>query len=219
MSCAGIALSEGSAVLRIQAKKGEIAVSEFALSKSEAVKDLMLTYDSILDDYIYFDGKWRIKDGALILNEEASSTGKRLYGSEHWGDYTVKAEFKFLDKTMDAGVLIRASNPALGGAGNSASAGTYFLQGYYVGLQEERLILAKINYRMEVLKEVQVTVVKDQNYNLEVSAVGTKLTVSLDGQVLMEYEDSARPFLNGAAGVRCYFSPTQIDMFSVTKEN
>ncbi len=215
----GIALSEGSAVLRIQAKKGEIAVSEFALSKSEAVKDLMLTYDSILDDYIYFDGKWRIKDGALILNEEASSTGKRLYGSEHWGDYTVKAEFKFLDKTMDAGVLIRASNPALGGAGNSVSAGTYFLQGYYVGLQKERLILAKINYSMEVLKEVQVTVVKDQNYNLEVSAVGTKLTVSLDGQVLMEYEDSARPFLNGAAGVRCYFSPTQIDMFSVTKEN
>ena len=214
-----IALKEGTIVVRIQAKKGEIAVSEFAFFKSEAVEDLLLTYDSILDDYIYFDGKWRIKDGALIINEEASSTGKRLYGSEHWGDYTVEADFKFLDKTMDSGVLIRAVNPALGGAGNSASAGTYFLQGYYVGLQKERLILVKVNYGMKILKEVPIAAVKDQNYHLKVTAVGTKLTVSLDGQVLIEYEDLVRPFLNGAAGVRCYFSPTQINMFSVTKEN
>ncbi len=213
----GLALEQGSGLLRIQVEKGEMALSEFSLCPGASAKSLEVAYDSILDDNLTFDGKWRIKEGALSISADAP-TGKRLYGSVEWRDYTVEVDMKFTDKRKDGGLLVRISNPSTGGAGNDSFAGTYFFQGYYVGLQEEQLVLAKMNYGMKVLETVPVSVSQDQIYHLGVTAVGRKLTVSLDGQILLEYEDKDRPYLNGAAGVRCYGSSVWFDNLAVTGE-
>lgn len=213
----GLALEEDSALLRIEVEKGEMELSEFSLCQGAPAENLEVTYDSILDDNLAFDGKWIIREGAMNINEEAP-TGKRLYGSVEWRDYTVEADMKFTAQRKDGGLLVRVSNPSTGGAGNDPFAGTYFSQGYYVGLQEEQMVLAKMNYDMEILETVPVNISQDQVYHLAVSAVGRKLTVSLDGQILLEYEDKDRPYLNGAAGVRCYGSPVWVDNLTVTGE-
>ena len=214
----GLTLEEGSGLLRIEVEKGEMAVSEFSFCSGAPAEQLEVTYDSILDDNIYFDGKWRIREGVLSMNAEGQSTGKRLYGDVRWGDYTVEADVMFTGNKMDGGLMVRVSNPAQGGAGNDPAAGTCFFQGYYVGMQEEQLVLAKMNYDMEILETVPMSVSAEQSYHLEVSAVGRKFCVSVDGQVLLEYEDKDRPWLNGAVGVRCYGSPVRVDNLTVTAE-
>lgn len=210
-----LALKEGSSLLCIEVEKGEMALSEFSFSLCNPVQDMELTYDSNSDDYIYSDGRWQMKEGALLMNAGPKSTGKRLYGDENWADYTVEADLTFLSEKKDAGLMVRAVNPAQGGAGSDPVAGTYFFQGYYVGLQEDHLVLARMNYDMEILETVSINVLQDQTYHLAVSAIGRTISVSLDGQVLLEYEDKDRPFLNGAAGVRCYASPVRIDTLTV----
>lgn len=212
----GLILEEGEGTLRIEVEDGELALSEFSFTLSAPVEELEIVYDSILDDNIYFDGKWRIREGVLLMDAETQSTGKRLYGDEKWGDYTVWADLTLPGGKKDAGLLVRVSNPAQGGPGNDPAAGTYFFQGYYVGIQEEQLVLAKMNYDTEILETVPMSFLQDQTYRLSVSAVGRTITVSLDGQVLLEYEDKVRPFLNGAAGVRCFASPVRVDFLKVT---
>ena len=212
----GVVLEEGTVLLRLEVEKGEMAVSEFSFFPGAMAEELVIGYDSILDDNIYFDGKWRIRDGALFMNAEGQSTGKRLYGDVNWGDYTAEVDIMFTDKRKDGGLLVRTSNPAQGGGGNDPIAGKYFFQGYYVGMQEDQLVLAKMNYDMAILGTVPLSLSQDQVYRLAVSAVGRKLIVSVDGEVLMEYEDKDRPYLNGAVGVRCYGSPVWFDNLTVT---
>lgn len=210
-----LTLEEGSGLLCIEVEKGEVALSEFSFSLCNPVKDMELTYDSASDDNIYSDGRWHMKEGALLMNAGPKSTGKRLYGDENWADYTVEADITFLGEKKDAGLMVRAVNPAQGGAGNDPVAGTHFFQGYYVGMQEDCLVLEKMNYDMEVLETVSINLLQDQAYHLTVSAIGRTISVSLDGQVLLEYEDKDRPILNGAVGVRCYVSPVRIDTLSI----
>ena len=210
-----LTLKEGNGLLRIEIEKGEAAFSELSFSESVPVEDMKFTYDSDSDGSIYFDGRWAIKEGSLSMNAGPKSTGKRLYGDENWMDYAVEADFTFPGEKKDAGLMIRAVNPAQGGAGNDPDGGTYFFQGYYVGMQMDQLVLAKMNYNQEILKTVPMNFLKDQTYHLSVSVKGSIITVSLDGRVLFDYEDKDRPFLNGAAGVRCQASPIRIDNLTI----
>lgn len=209
-----INLTEGVHTLRIALYGEEIALSQFVVAKHEEVEEFSLTFDSILDDNIYFDGKWRIKDGVLKL-DDAQKVGKRLYGSENLGDYTVEADMEFVDGRMDAGLIFRVKNPALGGAGDSAVAGMNFIQGYYAAIENDQLVLAKVNYEYEKLASIPMEFEKNRKYHISVTVDGTTISICVDGVEYIVYEDNIYPFLQGAAGVCSRYSTVNVDNLKI----
>ena len=86
--------------------------------------DKALSFDGSFEmGWKYADGDWSIYDKTAFIDGH----GKRTYGSKAWRDYTVEADIMFT-RSMNAGLIFRVNNPALGGAGNSPSLGTDFLQ-------------------------------------------------------------------------------------------
>ncbi len=210
-----IALTEGVHTLRIVFYGKDIAFSQFSVDRYEEVEEISIAYDSILDDNIYFDGKWRIQEGRMNLTENPM-VGKRLYGSENFGDYTVEADLEFDSAKKDAGLLFRIKNPALGGAGNSEIDGINFMQGYYVGMESNQLVLAKMNYEYEKMAAIPMEFEQNRIYHMSVTVVGTMISVSVDGEECIVYDDKEYPFLQGAAGVCSRYSAVYIDNFHVS---
>lgn len=210
----GLSLRQGVHTIRLEVHGAGTAISEFTFRENEAVEPMLLSYDSILDDYIYFDGKWRIREGQLVMEDAAQSVGKRLYGSEGWGDYSAEADIEFTGDDMDAGLIFRASNPALGGGGDDPVLGTWFFQGYYAGIRKGQLVLGKVNYNWKELESVSMEFEPGRVYHLCVSARGGELRVLVDGTEYIVYEDDT-PFISGAAGIRSWRSQIRVDNFEV----
>ena len=164
---------------------------------------------------LYSDGTWRVQDGLLKLTDPARPVGKRLYGSENYGDYIAEADITPLDEDMDVGILIRTRNPAKGGAGDDAVKGTYFAQGYYAGMTRGGLCLLKLNYGREELARVPMEFAVNETYHMKVEAEGSVIRVYLGGELCLEYEDQDRPFLYGSAGVRGFLCNADIDNFRI----
>lgn len=210
----GLSLRQGVHTIRLEVCGAKTAVSEFTFRENEAVEPTLLDYESILDDYIYFDGKWRIREGQLVMEDAAQSVGKRLYGSESWGDYSAEADIEFTGDDMDAGLIFRASNPALGGGGDDPVLGTWFFQGYYAAIRKSQLVLGKVNYNWKELASVPMEFVPDRVYHLCVFAQGSEIRVMVDGTEYIVYEDDM-PFMSGAAGIRSWRSQIRVDNFEV----
>jgi hypothetical protein len=152
----------------------------------------------------------------LSLSDNGNATGKRLYGKENWGDYTVIAHISAEGERADAGILLRATNPAQGGAGDSPVLGTYFVQGYYVSLGQGKVSLYKLNYEASLLTETSIDDYSEgKMYELSVSAQGNELIILVDGTECIRYRDDNHPYLQGMAGVRTLNTAMQIEDFAV----
>ncbi len=209
-------LEKGTHTLRLEVRRGALAVSSFTVSPYEEVEELVVEYEAMADDaLLYSDGTWRIQDGVLQLTDPSRPVGKRLYGSEAYGDYTAEADITPLDEDMDIGILFRAGNPAKGGAGDDAVKGTYFVQGYYAGMTRNGLCLLKINYGREELAKVPMEFAANETYHMKVEAEGCRIRVYIGDRLCLEYEDQERPFLWGSAGVRGFLCEAQIDRFRI----
>jgi len=211
-----VPLPAGNHTLTLSLSGNGLAISEFSCVRHEEVEEIALSYDSILDDYSYSDGEWRIKGGQLSLTGEGNFAGKRLYGSESWGDYTVTARIAVDREDSDAGILVRASNPALGSAGDSPTMGTYFVQGYYAALRDGKVVLQKLNYNYTTLAEADLELKPAQeSYEIIVTAYGNEIVVTVDGRELIRYKDQIHPFLQGMAGVRTLYTSLTAEDFSI----
>ncbi|MCI9219132.1 MAG: family 43 glycosylhydrolase [Lachnospiraceae bacterium] len=212
----GLKLEKGTHTLRLEAKQGALAISCFAFSPYERVEALLAEYETLADEaLLYSDGTWRVQDGLLKLTDPARPVGKRLYGSENYGDYIAEADITPLDEDVDVGILIRTRNPAKGGAGDDAVKGTYFAQGYYAGMTRGGLCLLKLNYGREELARVPMEFAMNETYHMKVEAEGSVIRVYLGGELCLEYEDQDRPFLYGSAGVRGFLCNADIDNFRI----
>lgn len=207
-----LVLEEGTHNLRICFYGADVEMSEFSLSKYEDID--WNGYDH--DRNYYSDGNWEYRDGAIVMEDEENAVGKCLYGKDTWGDYTVKANLTFLSEAQDAGLLVRAGNPSLGGAGDDVTAGTCFVQGYYIALQQGKVVLEKLNYGEEVLAQADID--NRENHELQITVEGIKISVFVDGKECIVYEDKERPFLQGAVGVCTYMSPVKVENFEVVSQ-
>lgn len=211
-------LEEGTHVLRLESERGAMAISSFTFAPYREVEDLWVKYDTQADDaLLYSDGTWRVQDGVLKLTDPSRPVGKRLYGSEDYGDYTVEADITPLDEDMDIGILLRVQNPAKGGAGDDAVRGTYFAQGYYAGLTKRGLCLLKINYGRQQLADVPMEFVPGETYHIRTEAQGCVIRVYIGEELCLEYEDQERPFLYGSAGLRGFLCNADIDDFRIER--
>lgn len=203
-----VALEEGVHILRVCFYGKDIAMSEFSLQEYGEAEEINWK-KAIEMESCYLDGNWKYQNKTLVMEDETKAVGKILYGKETWGDYTVKADVSFLSEIQDAGLLIRAANPSLGGAGDDAVAGSCFVQGYYIALRYEKVVLEKLNYNEKIL--VQADIDNQKNHEMQVTVEGSKISVLVDGRKCIIYEDKERPFLQGAVGIRTFKSMVKLE--------
>jgi xylan 1,4-beta-xylosidase len=160
----------------------------------------------------YDDGDWSISNGNAYID----GYGKRTFGSKAWRDYTVETDIMFT-RSMNAGLIFRVSNPALGGAGDSPSQGTDYLQGYFVGFNYSTVVLGKHNYGWESLNNASGNFSLNTWYHLRVVVNDNRIRVYVDdlNTPLIDYTDPI-PLISGMAGLRSFNTGVRYKNFHVT---
>jgi hypothetical protein len=207
-------LLQGFHSLKLEVVSGELNIYslETVIADNKPV-DVTLNFDAIFgNSWKYFDGDWKILDKCAVID----GYGKRTYGSEAWRDYTLEVDIQFT-RSMNAGILVRAQNPALGGAGNDAGLGTDFLQSYFVGFNYSSLVLGKHNYGWKSLASFPGSYTLNVWYHLRVTVTGDRIRVFVDDMntALIDYTDPL-PLITGMAGLRSFNTGVKFDNFHVT---
>lgn len=206
-------LSAGMKAITFVCTSGSAQIGQFAFDYHAAVETLDEDFSKSTAP-AYTDGGWTVSGGKLNLTGD--SVGKRLYGSENWGDYIAEADIT-VTGNFNFGMLVRAANPSVGGAGDDVNAGADFVQGYFIGIDGGNLVLGRQNYGWESLKTVNFAFEKNRSYHMKVEAVGATVRVFIDGNLLLEYTD-ADPFMQGMVGFRGHYSSASVDNFKVTPQ-
>ena len=199
----GIELSQGQHLLTLIVTEGQAALVKMDMLKAEAVPQTPLD----LSSPAYSDGNWIGTDGALGTST-GNMTGKRLYGSKNWGDYAVEAKIT-LKSGANGGLLVRATNPGASSFLNDTpTAGdcefsTDWVQGYYIGLSKNAVIVGKQAYGWQELAVVSADIGINTPHVLRVECLGATVKVFVDGQLCVEYTDR-EPFLQGMVGARAF---------------
>ena len=219
--CRDIPMTEGQHIVSFKLTAGQADFLDFTLLKNQPVTPLTLDFVTDADGHIYSDGNWSLKDGRLTLTEPHAS-GKRLYGNKNWGDYTVEVTVTPLG-TPNSGLLVRATNPGAPNFMNhtptndDAAAGTDWVEGYFVGLTSNAVILGKQSYSYKELTHAEGRFEAGKTYQLKVVCRGARLQVYVDGELYLDYID-ADPFMQGMVGIRSCGCAVGFDDLKVTED-
>ncbi len=210
-----VTFNKGRQVIQFEVVKGKVKLYDFHFKRYEDVKERHETFNSFFTTFWnYADGDWVIQDASA----KATGCAKRVMGSDGWTDYSVMTDIKYVEG-MNGGLVVRANNPALGGAGNDPVLGTDFFQGYYVSIENDGVVLGKHNYNYQFLAKSPGTYTQNVWYKLAVTVKGNSLKVfvnDLESPVL-EYIDPY-PILSGKAGLRTFWSTVLFDDFIVSSK-
>lgn len=217
ISMRNIKLEKSFGVITFKLVSGQANIFTYDFVESEELFGGTIS----LDKPKYSDGTWIKTDKELSFYNTTYLTvshGKVLYGSEAFGDYSFSSTISFNEAGGEVGMLIRAKNPALGGAGDSANLGRYFYQGYYICLNWEKgIILYDVNYsRGEILSYYEMSFSEKTEYTLKVEVKGNNIKIYLDGLLIGEIFDNT-PFLNGSFGFTGYDSNAIITNAKIEK--
>lgn len=212
----GLSLASGYQTLKIETLTGNFGFYEMKLvhANNEEVTKTDSFDGGFSSEWGYSDGSWRIENGQAVL----SGFGKRTLGSAGWSDYSVEVDITCVSN-MNAGLIFRVSNPALGGAGNDPALGTDYLQGYYVSLGANGVTLGKHSYSWTSLQTTPGAYALNTKYHLKVEALGANIKVYVQDMAtpVIDYTDYASPFMSGKVGLRvCCDTHVRFDNFSVT---
>lgn len=199
-------MDKGQHTLSLEVTQGGLLLVELEMQVNARVPKQTWTPEQLEGDYAYSDGSWRVT--SALSTSHTPISAKRLFGSESWGDYAATVSVTPKDG-VNCGILVRATNP---GAPNfmhqpcsteDAEGGTDWLQGYFVGIAPDGVVLGKQNYGYRELARASGTYAVDGTYTLRVECLGATLRVFVDGELCLEYTDP-RPFLQGMIGVRTH---------------
>ena len=207
-------LSAGYQTLKIETVTGEFDF--YKMQFEEADNSLVTKSDAFATafspDWNYSDGNWTIQSGQA----KVSGYGKRTLGSTGWSNYTIQTDITYTD-VMNAGVIFRVNNPALGGAGNDPALGTDYYQGYFVSLSANNVMLGKQNYNWTQLATTPGTYALNTKYTIKIVASGANIKVYVTDMTTpkIDYTDP-NPFINGKVGFRSFNANVLFDNFTVT---
>ena len=206
----------GYQTLKVETVSGNFNFYEMRFDEANAtIETLSDTFDtSFNSNWNYADGSWSISSGEAEIN----GYGKRTMGYTGWTDYTVQVDVTCVSG-INAGIIFRVTNPALGDNGTSAQAGTDFLQAYFVGLTPNGVVLGKQNYNWtELARKTGESHSVNRKYILKVEVKGNNIKAYVDDVLMIDYSDT-RPFICGKVGLRACESRVRFDNFNVTTNN
>jgi hypothetical protein len=211
-------LTAGYQTLKIETVDGNFNFYEMQFKESDdSVISLSDSFDTTFSpDWNYVDGSWSILSGEANIN----GFGKRTLGNTGWTDYTVQVDVTYFN-AFNAGLIFRVNNPALGGAGNDPGLGTDYLQGYFVSLSSNGVILGKHNYNWtQLASKTGENYITNRKYTIKVEVKGANIKVYVDNMETpkIDYTDT-RPFISGKVGLRVCNAHVRFDNFSVTTTN
>lgn len=215
----GIQLSKGQHVISLQAKEGSVLLEYLLMRQADEVTPLSLTFDTQMQDPTWIDSGWEIRNGALTLTG-SNAFGKALYGSPNWGDYEVEVSVTPRGSVPNCGLLVRATNPGvptfLGSlpSREDAATATDWVQGYFVGLTADGVILGKQSYGYRELARADGKFRANHTYRLKVICTGARIQVYVDNELYLDFTDSC-PYLQGMVGVRTHDCPVSFDDLTV----
>lgn len=204
--CRDIPVGAGQHTLSCKVVKGCAEIVEFVALTHTDVPTHAWSFAEIEDGNVYSDGNWRAT-GALSTSR-SPICAKRLYGNANWGDYAVRVKVT-AQEGVNCGLVVRANHP---GAPNfahqsctaeHAEGGTDWLQGYYVGIVSDGVVLGKQNYSYEELARAGGRYAEGTTYTLHVECKGANIRVYVDGELVIDYTDPD-PFMQGMIGVRTH---------------
>jgi len=213
----GLKLTAGYQTLKVEIVAGDF---DFYKMQFEEADNTVVTKSDAFNtayssDWNYSDGSWTIDGGQAYV----SGYGKRTLGNTGWSNYTVQTDITYND-ILNAGVIFRVNNPALGGAGNDPELGADFYQGYFVGLTANSVLLGKQNYSWTQLATYAGTYALNTKYTLKIVASGAniKIYVTDMNTPKIDYTDP-NPFINGKVGYRSFNAHVHFDDFTVTTDD
>ena len=210
----GLQLLRGYQTLKVETVTGNFDF--YKMQMEEADNSIVTKTDtfttSFSSDWNYTDGAWK------ILNDQASVSGygKRTLGNTAWSDYTIQTDITYTD-VINAGIIFRVNNPALGGAGTDPVLGTDYYQGYFVTLSANGIVLGKQNYNWTQLATATGNYLVNTRYTIKVVTSGANIRIYVGdmNNPKIDYTD-ANPFINGKVGLRSFNANVLFDNFSVT---
>ncbi len=212
----GVPMEKGQHVLSYRVVEGEIWLMQSTALCSVETPEKAWTFDAEDNMFMYTDGTWTL-DGSLRTTMPICA--KRLYGNENWGDYAVSATVK-PRQGINCGLLVRVTNPGapnfahVGATNADAASGTDWLQGYFVGLTADGVILGKQNYNYTELARKDGRFAEGTIYELRVECCGANIRVYVDGALCIDYTDPS-PFMQGMIGVRTHQCVAEFDHLRV----
>ncbi len=212
-----VALSKGNATLEITVDEGSLDLYELNV-RTGVANPKAITDDfsgTLTKNWKHTEGTWTINDGVL----KSPAYGKIISGGTSYlgiADFTAEADVSF-SGNINGGIIFRVNNPAYGGAGTDASAGSDFLQGYFFGLSSTGAVLGKQNYNWTQLASKNMTITTGKTYHLKVEAAGNTYKCYVDDMSapVITYTD-ALPFISGRVGFRTHNSTATFDNFVLT---
>ncbi|PRY20541.1 glycoside hydrolase family 43 protein [Pseudosporangium ferrugineum] len=151
-----------------------------------------------------YGSTWSAAGGAYRAT--ASAGGKALQDT-NFGDLTYDADVTIDSGTGDAGVVFRASQPAVG---------TDSYRGYYAGLTTAgRVILGRADNNWRLLASTPMTVTRGTRYHLRVQATGSTIKVYVGSSTTPRLTVTDPTFTTGTTGVRVFHTAATFDNVAV----
>ncbi|MGE7758524.1 family 16 glycoside hydrolase [Peribacillus sp. NPDC097895] len=160
----------------------------------------------INDKWNVIEGPWSFDSGKLTVSKGAGY--KAIAKDTTVSDFTLETDISLADQNGDAGVLFRV-NGAVPGADN--------VKGYYAGVSANgtgSVFLGRMNNNYTELKRAAVIIKPNTSYHLKVTAVGSKIQIYVNGDLVLEQTDST--YAKGSIGIRSYNSQPSYDNFTAS---
>jgi hypothetical protein len=153
-----------------------------------------------------YGGGWSVQSGQLAA---AHSYGGKSLLDTNFGDVTQDVDVTVTSGGGDAGVVFRATQPAVG-------ADSY--RGYYAGISPAgRVLLGRANNGWTPLASAALPVVVGQQYHLRVTATGATIRVYVNDMTTPKLTAVDGTYASGANGVRVYNAAARFDNLAVRR--
>lgn len=214
-----VVMPEGHHRLTVEVVDGTVNIMEYNIKRGVVNPHQMADNfdEGFSPEWGYREGEWKIIDGQL---ESTGRYGKMLMGGFddiHLTDYTVECDVIYNTGNTNGGLLFRTTNASTGGADDSPSLGTDFLQGYVFLHGATSATLGKHNFGWQALKSVNHNIDLSKPHHMKVEVEGPNIRCYIDDMdtPLIRYTDPT-PFITGRAGFRAHDSVLRFDNFVVT---
>ncbi|AZN38608.1 family 43 glycosylhydrolase [Paenibacillus albus] len=217
VSAHGIKLAAGNHRLTLEVVSGTLDAAWISASPYALVVDKTDDFGvKFIPGWTRYEGVWSVKDGQLRVTSDED--GKILTGENGWTDYTVEADVAVPEEGGQAGILVRATEPASGSELNQNR--NDFLLGYFAYVDAQGVHLAKHHYDTTPLADANMVLPKPgEIIHLKVVAAGDRIAVYAGGasaEPLISFvDDSDSAFLHGRVGFKSAGGSARFSAFRV----